>query len=149
MREEVAIFREIRDNCIAVNSTMQTASSTKIFDYHDLIAWQKADELAHAVYTVTEKFPRNENFGLTSQLRRASLSVPTNIVEGFSRLNKNEFRHFLAISFGSLAEARYLLEFANKRLLIADEEYQPLAALREECSRLIWKLYKSQEKTQS
>jgi four helix bundle protein len=124
----------------------QSANSTKIRTYKDLIVWQKADQLAHAVYDVTIEFPKTEMFGFTSQLRRAALSVPTNIVEGFSRMNKNEFRHFLSISFGSLAEVQYLIEFATKQHLITVEKQTELISLKEDCSKLLWRLHASQKK---
>ncbi len=68
--------------------------------YKDSIAWQKADILAHKSYEISQYFPKSEVFGLTSQLRRAVLSVPLNIIEGYARVNKNEFRRFLSISLG-------------------------------------------------
>lgn len=77
--------------------------------YRKLIAWQFADKLAWEVYKLTDKFPKDELYGLTSQIRRASLSIPLNIVEGHSRNSKNEFRQFLKIALGSLAETEYLL----------------------------------------
>ena len=83
-------------------------------------------------------------FGLTSQLRRSALSVPTNIVEGYSRLSKNEFRHFLSIAYGSLAEAIYLSEFSMRRGFISSEKYASICILKEECSKLLWGLYASQ-----
>lgn len=130
-----------------MNSIQQQVSSTKpkVRSYKDLIAWQKTDSLACAVYEVTATFPKSEMFGLTSQLRRAAVSVPTNIVEGFSRLNKNEFRHFLSISLGSLAEVQYLLEFSYKQKFINQVDYDITLSLKEESSRLLWKLHESQK----
>jgi four helix bundle protein len=136
----------------SANSTQQTVQgvkravrSAKLYSYTDLFAWKKSDLLAHEVYRVTLKFPQSELFGLTSQLRRAALSVPTNIVEGFGRLNKNEFRHFLSISFASLSEVQYLVDFSYKQKLIEEEDYARLILLREECGKLVWKLYVSQK----
>ncbi|MBP6882270.1 MAG: four helix bundle protein [Candidatus Levybacteria bacterium] len=115
--------------------------------YRDLIVWQKTDSFAHLVYKETKLFPKSEIFGLTSQLRRAALSVPTNIVEGYSRLSKNEFRHFLTISYGSLSEAEYLLLFSLEEGLIKKEDYENLISLKDECGRLIWGMYISQKKS--
>ncbi|MAG59344.1 four helix bundle protein [Candidatus Woesebacteria bacterium] len=112
--------------------------------YKRLIAWQLADELAWTVYKLTDKLPKHELYGLTSQLRRAVLSVPLNIVEGHSRHNKNEFRHFLRISLGSLAEADYLLQFALKRKYVPAADYKKASELRENCGKVLWKLMKSQ-----
>ena len=102
-----------------------------------------ADELASKVYEASVKFPKDEVFGLTSQLRRAVLSVPLNIVEGHSRNNKNEFRQFLRISLGSLAEVDYLLHFSLKRKYISNVIYQDLIVLRITCGKILWKLMKS------
>jgi four helix bundle protein len=122
----------------------QSATSTKIRTYKDFVVWQKADKLAQAVYEVTLEFPKTETYGLTSQLRRAALSVPTNIVEGFSRMNRNEFRHFLAISFGSLAETQYLIEFAARQKFLSQDQEEKLVSMKEDCSKLLWKLHVSQ-----
>lgn len=75
-------------------------------NFKNLIVWQKADELAFQVYKLTEGFPREEMFGLTAQLRRAALSIPTNIVEGTNRKSKKELHHFIDIALGSLARLR-------------------------------------------
>jgi len=64
-------------------------------EYKDLIVFQKADELAFMVYSLTADFPKSEVFGITSQLRRAALSVPTNIVEGYARKSKKELAQFI------------------------------------------------------
>lgn len=113
--------------------------------YKNLIAWEKADNLAHKVYAVSSTFPKNEVFGLTSQLRRAILSVPANIIEGYARNSKNEFRRFLSIALGSLAESEYFLEFAHKEKYLNASNYQSLMALKDECGRIIWSLYRSQK----
>lgn len=71
--------------------------------YKKLLIWQKADELAYQTYLATKTFPKDELYGLTSQLRRAASSIPINIVEGVGRQNKNEFKQFINIALGSLA----------------------------------------------
>lgn len=116
-----------------------------LFGYKKLIAWQRADELAHKVYDLTLTFPKNELYGLTSQLQRACLSVPTNIVEGHARNSRKEFHRFLSIALGSLAETEYLLEFAYKRKLIEESKFQVICLLRAETGHIIWKLYISQK----
>lgn len=113
--------------------------------YQKLIAWQIADKLAWSVYELTDKFPRHELYGLTSQLRRAVLSVPLNIVEGHSRNSKNEFRQFLRIALGSLAETDYLIQFSLKRKYISEEEYNTVSELRVQCGKVLWKLMNSQK----
>ena len=120
-------------------------TSDKLFGYRKLIAWQKANELAHKVYDLTLTFPRNELYGITSQLQRAALSVPTNLVEGHARNSKKEFHRFIAISLGSLAETEYLLEFAYERSLIKENEFQQTSLLRAEVGHIIWRLYLSQK----
>ena len=78
--------------------------------YHRLIIWKKAYELVIEIYTVTKKLPRAEEFGLTSQIRRAAVSVVLNIVEGHRRTGYKEFLHFLNIARGSLTEIEASLE---------------------------------------
>lgn len=112
--------------------------------YKSLIVWQVADELALSVYDLSSKFPKEEIFGLTSQLRRASLSIVLNIVEGYARNNKNEFRQFLRISLGSLAETEYLLYFAEKRKYISQKDLESMSVLEEKCGKLLWGLLKAQ-----
>lgn len=73
-------------------------------EFKELIAWQKAMELVTAIYRLTQKFPKEELYGLTSQLRRAAVSVPSNIAEGQARQTRGEFRQFLGHARGSLAE---------------------------------------------
>ena len=71
---------------------------------HSLIVFQKADQLAFHIYKITASFPRSELFGLTSQIRRSALSIPTNIVEGYGRKSKKELKQFINIALGSHAE---------------------------------------------
>lgn len=113
--------------------------------YRKLIAWQKSDLLAGKVYEVTNDFPKSEIFGLTSQLRRAALSVPANIIEGYARNSKKEFHRFLSIALGSLSEVEYFLQFSFKQNLINKVIFSELMNLKEECGRIIWSLYRSQK----
>ena len=110
--------------------------------YRDIIVFQKADELAFSIYKATETFPKSETFGLTSQLRRASLSIPTNIVEGYARKSKKEFSQFINIALGSLAEAEYLFSFA-KRLGYLKGDASQIEILLEEVGKLLWSFYRS------
>ena len=113
------------------------------FGYKKLIVWEKADELAYQVYTVTKKFPKEEIYGITSQLRRAVLSIPVNIVEGYARRGKKELRQFLNIALGSLAETEYLLDFSLRLNYLTTKEHKELQDLRAEVGKLLWKFYKS------
>jgi len=81
--------------------------------YKDLVAWQKAMELVTAIYRSTSRFPAEERFGLTSQLRRASVSIPSNIAEGQGRLSEKEFRYFLGQARGSLMEVETQLQISQ------------------------------------
>ncbi len=114
--------------------------------YEKLIVWQRADKLAYQVYLATKGFPKDELYGMTSQLRRAALSVPTNIVEGYARQGKTEFRRFANIALGSLAEARYLLGFCLRLRYLKAEQHGVLETLAEEVGRLLWKFQQSLSK---
>lgn len=112
-------------------------------NYTKLIVWQKADELAYEVYIISKKFPREEQFGLTSQLRRAVVSIPTNIVEGVGRQNRNETKQFANIALGSLAETDYLLKFCHRLNFLTEEDYKSLLKLKEEVGSLLWRFHRS------
>jgi four helix bundle protein len=111
--------------------------------YEKLLVWQKADELAYQVYMASKFFPREELYAMTSQVRRAALSVPTNLVEGYARQGRNEFRQFTNIALGSLAEARYLLGFCLKLEYLKPTQHKRLETQGEEVGRLLWGLYQS------
>lgn len=83
-------------------------------DYRDLIAWQKAMDFAEVVYAATQRFPDEEKYGLTSQLRRSAVSVASNIAEGQGRYSDAEFVRFLSIANGSLREAETQLQLAQR-----------------------------------
>jgi S23 ribosomal protein. len=91
-------------------------------DYTKIQAWKLADDLTVAVYEATRAFPREEIYGLTSQLRRASYSVPANIVEGSSRESKRDYLHFLHIARGSLSESQYFLHLSNRLGYLSNSE---------------------------
>ena len=90
-------------------------------DHKDLEVWKKSMDLVESIYTLTQRFPEAEKFGLTSQMRRSAVSIPSNIAEGAARKGDKEFLHFLYISLGSLSEleTQYLiatrLEFIIKQ----------------------------------
>lgn len=94
---------------------METVSSgSAIRSFRDLKVWQKSIQLTVAIYRVTQGFPREELYGLTSQIRRSSVSIPSNIAEGQGRLNTAEFRQFLGIARGSNCELQTQLEIARE-----------------------------------
>lgn len=96
--------------------------------YRDLIAWQKAMELVTVIYRATDSFPRREIYGLTSQVRRSALSVPSNIAEGKGRGSKREYVMFLYRARGSLLEAQTQLEIARNLEYIQPETFDDLDA---------------------
>jgi len=94
------------------------------------------------IYKLTGSFPKHELFGITSQIRRACVSVPVNIVEGYNRNSKKELAHFISISLGSLAETEYLLEFSKELGYICDN-ISKIEELIDELGRLLWSFRKS------
>lgn len=105
--------------------------------YKDLIAWQKAMDLVTAVYRVTASFPKEEQFGLTSQLRRASVSIPSNIAEGQGRLSEKEFRYFLGQGRGSLMEVETQLQIAQNLGYLRTEQTKELLSSCAEVGRVL------------
>jgi four helix bundle protein len=111
--------------------------------YERLEAWQEAHGMALLIYRVTDSWPTEERFGLTIQLRRAALSVPANIAEGAAKRGRREFRRFLDIALGSLAEVTYLLRFCRDRGLLTPESWLELETVRNRAGKLTWQLYRS------
>ena len=94
--------------------------------YRDLIAWRKAMDLVTEIYRVTRAFPRDELYGLSNQLRRAAVSVPSNVAEGQARFSSKEFHHFLSQARGSLVEIETQLTIAQKLNYLTSTQTQPL-----------------------
>ena len=111
--------------------------------YKKFVAWQSAHLFARKVYETSMGFPKEELYGITSQLRRAALSVPTNIVEGTARQGQRELKNFLNISLGSLAEAEYLLEFSKEIGYLTQKQYDELDMLRRRVGIPLWNFYRS------
>ena len=111
--------------------------------YKKLLVWQKADDLALQVYRATKDFPKDEIYGLTSQLRRAAVSVSANIVEGCGRQGKRELKHFVNIALGSLAETEYLLELSLRLGYLSEDKYKGIETVRSYAGALLWKFYLS------
>lgn len=99
---------------------------------------KKADQYAHAVYRATRNFPKEELFGINAQIRRAALSVPLNITEGFGRQSIGTYRQFLKISYASLKESLYLVEFSFREHYLHNEEYRELKDLGQEVAKMLW-----------
>jgi len=90
----------------------KTDFMSSIKSYRDLIIWQKSIELVKLIYIVTNKFPQTEQYGLTNQLRRSAVSIPSNIAEGYGRNSTNDYKRFLQISVGSLYELETQIEIS-------------------------------------
>ena len=105
--------------------------------YRDLIAWQKAIDLVTAVYQASSVFPKDEVYGLTSQLRRAAVSVPSNIAEGQGRHGKPEFRHFLRQAGGSLMELETQIMIAERLCYISPETASQLLCSSAELGKIL------------
>ncbi|OWP83846.1 four helix bundle protein [Flavobacterium davisii] len=106
--------------------------------YKELIIWQKGIRLVVLVYKLTEKFPRDEIYALTSQIKRTSVSIPSNIAEGFGRRTDKSFGHFLNISRGSLNELETQIFIAKELNFITDEIlFEEVISLIEEESKML------------
>ena len=105
--------------------------------YGELVVWQKAMDLVERVYGLTEKFPTEEKFGLTSQLRRSAVSIPANIAEGHSRKYTNAYLNHLSIAGGSLMELETLLQLTARLGLIENEAQNLLLAQTDEIGKML------------
>ena len=108
-----------------------------------LHAWRECHELVLAVYDVTNSFPKHELYGLTSQARRAAFSAAVNIVEGAAKRGSAEFRRFIDISIGSLAELAYILRLVRDLKLLSDADWKRLDTLRGRAGFMTWRLYQA------
>jgi len=115
----------------------------KIKSFTDLIAWKEAHNVVLAIYKITKEFPREEMFGLVSQMRRCSVSISSNIAEGFSRKSKNEKTQFYHIALGSITELQNQLLIARDLNYLDKEIFLKIAELTVRVSKLINGLIKS------
>ena len=106
-------------------------------DYHELIVWQRAVELTVCIYKLTRSFPKEEMYGLISQIRRASVSVASNIAEGRGRITPGEFRQFLGLAQGSTYELQTQLLVARKLGMGSDETFNEAESLSDEVSKML------------
>ena len=93
----------------------------KLKSHKELVVWQKSMDLVVLIYELTSKFPKSELFGITSQMRRASVSIPSNIAEGWGRKSSKEYQQFMSIAYGSTLELETQL-ILSKRLKLAEEQ---------------------------
>jgi len=105
--------------------------------FTELLAWQRAMDLAEAVYIATAAFPNEEQFGLTNQLRRAAVSVPSNVAEGQGRRSSGEFLYFLSVARGSLQETQTQILLAGRLSYLKPQEVNDLMALATQVGKLI------------
>ena len=109
-------------------------------NYRELIVWQKAMDLVELVYQVTQTFPKEELYGLTNQVRRAAVSIPSNIAEGQARKSTAEFKNFLSIAQGSRAELETQILVAQRLNYLSVHAADQILALSEEIKRMVYSL---------
>jgi len=118
----------------------------KIYSYKELIVWQKSIKLVKEIFVLTDKFPRSEIYGLISQMRRAAISIPSNIAEGYGRRSHKEYIQFYAIAYGSALELETQLIIA-KELQFADEnDLHKAEALLTEVIKMLYVLVYKEKK---
>jgi len=117
--------------------------SGKVDRFEDLIVWQKAHDLAVGVYRLTSREPFCRDFGLRDQIQRAAVSVMSNIAEGFERYSRPEFRQFLSVARGSVAEIRSQLHLARSLQYLTEADFETMYSLCKDVSNLIGALRKS------
>jgi len=121
-------------------------SGNKVERFEDLIAWTKARELAKQIYRLTSKEPFVKDFGLRDQIQRASVSIMSNLAEGFERGSRAEFHRFIVIAKGSCAEVRSQLYLAHDVQYITTEQFDHVSSLALEVARIIGGLRTSMKK---
>jgi|SRR3989344_3397183 len=109
----------------------------KLETYHEKLK-REMDEYVHLVYSLTTKFPKEELYGVTSQLRRAALSVILNYIEGYARGRDKVHKNFLEISYGSLKESKYILNFALVEKYLSESDYEKTVVLAENIGAMLW-----------
>lgn len=109
----------------------------KVKTYRDLIAWQRSMELVRSVYEATRRWPSDEQYGLTSQVRRAAVSIPSNIAEGFGRRATKDYLRHLGFAYGSLLEAETQLQIASMLGYLPSQARDGLLAQCTECGKIL------------
>ena len=121
----------------------QIQHRTQIRNYFDLTVWQKARQLVKQIYLVSQVFPHEEIYSLTSQIRRSAISVPSNIAEGYGRGTKKDYVHFLHASRGSLYEMQTQLYLAQDLGYVDNDQMATIIADINSCSQLLGALIRS------
>jgi four helix bundle protein len=140
-RNRLAVFL-IPSQAIGYAFFGDTTSNHGMMPFEKLSAWQCCHELFLVTYSVTSRFPKSELYGLTSQMRRAAFSAAANIAEGSAKRGPREFRRYLDITLGSLAEMAYAIRAVSDLGLLSVEESGRLSALRTRAGQVTWGLYR-------
>lgn len=111
--------------------------------YRDLEVWQRAIDLVEAVYVIARRFPREERFGLTSQIQEAAVSIPSNIAEGYGRSHRGDYLHHLSIARGSLMELETHLTISVRLRHVTREQAMPVWELAQQVGQMLNKLIRS------
>lgn len=114
-----------------------------VHNYEKLIVWQKAMDLVEKTYRLTYAFPKEEQYGIISQMRRSAVSIPSNIAEGSRRGTKKDFTHFLVIAFGSAGEIETQLKIAKRLQFGKIDNYKEIEEILQEILRMLNKLIES------
>ena len=123
--------------------------SNPINSYKNLIVWQKSMDLVEAIYDLTKYFPREEIYGLTSQIRRSAISIPSNIAEGRRRGSRKDYCQFLIIAYSSGAELETQIEIAKRLKFIDSSNYSKLDNLLDEVMKMLNKMLNNSNKLKS
>jgi four helix bundle protein len=115
----------------------------KVKSFKELDVWKLGIEIVDFVYEITNKFPPEEKYGLSKQMQRAAISVPSNIAEGFARNHTKEFKQFCFVSLGSCSELEMQLIIAHRRNFVSDSDFNGLEELLDHESRMLMNLIKS------
>ncbi len=115
----------------------------KLESYKDLITYKKAYELTLEIYKLTRKFPKEETYGLVSQMKRAAVSIPSNISEGYRRRSRKEYVHFLSIAHGSCSELETQISLSHDLRFVTKKDYEKISSLESDVSKLLLRLIES------
>jgi four helix bundle protein len=121
---------------------MRESAKVEVKSYRDLIVWQKGLELTRLIYRITRAFPEDERYGLASQLRRSSVSVPSNIAEGYGRNSTTDYIRFIRMATGSLYEVQTQLEIGFAENMISEADYASSMNLCRELEKMLVTLAK-------
>lgn len=124
------------------NKSTKQEKSNK--NFHEKLK-EKIDEYVHFIYKVTKSFPKEEIYGVTSQIRRAALSIMLNYIEGFARRRPKVHLNFLETAYGSLKESKYLLHFSLKEKYLSETDYKRGIQMAEEIGAMLWRTIESVE----